>query len=279
MKIKTAALFLNTAKEQSLNIRKNMAARLKSAGIAYYEIDGNSSAATIREGTDIIFCIGGDGTLLKAARMAARRGIRLMGVNGGSLGFLSAAEADGDFRALLSALKNGDFTESPRLMLDVRVMRGGKKVFAHKALNECVIKTGEARAISLNLSYNSNALKGYFGDGIIISTPTGSTAYNLAADGPIVHPAIDAFILTAICPHMLTHRPLVLPADKVLKAELSPRKQGLRAVLNVDGQEHFPVDYGDEVIISKSARRARILYPRNYNFFDVLTAKLKWGSR
>lgn len=271
MKIKTAALFYNAAKEQSKRIRKNLAVRLKSAGIAYYEIDGNSAAA-VKKGTDIIFCIGGDGTLLKAARMAGNTG--LMGINGGSLGFLSAVEAAGDFRALLNSLKNGDFTESPRLMLDVRVIRGGKKIFAAKALNECVIKADGARAISLNIFYNSSALKTYFGDGIIISTPTGSTAYNLAADGPVVYPAIGAFILTAICPHTLTQRPLVLPTDKVLKA--APKTP---CALNIDGQIHFPVAQGDEIIIAKSTRRARILYPKDYNFFDVLTAKLKWGSR
>ena len=279
MKIKTAALFYNAAKEQSQRIRKNLAARLKSAGIVYYELDSASQSAAIKKGTDIIFCIGGDGTLLKAARMAAGHGVRLIGVNGGSLGFLSAAEAGGDFRALLNSLKKGDFTQSPRLMLDVRIMRGNKKVFTAKALNECVIKAEGARAVSLNLFYNSSALKTYFGDGIIICTPTGSTAYNLAADGPVVYPAIEAFILTAICPHTLTQRPLVLPADRVLKAALTPRKNGPQAALNIDGQIHFPVAQGDEIIISKSTRRARIIYPKDYNFFDVLTAKLKWGSR
>lgn len=279
MDIKTAALFVNAAKPQSLKAQKNLRAALKAAGIKHYALAAGFAPRDIKAGTDIIFSLGGDGTLLKAARAAALRGVKIMGINGGSLGFLSAAEAAGGFKSLLRALQSGKIVQIPRLMLDVRVRRGAKRVFSAPALNECVIKTDEPRAIALNLSCGGVRLKEYFGDGVIIAAPTGSTAYNLAAGGPVVHPRLDVFIITAVCPHTLTQRPLVLPATKTLKVKPALRAGAQAALLSVDGQLNFRLKRGDEVSISRHEARAITLYAGDYDFFEVLTSKLKWGSR
>ena len=274
MQIKTAAIFINPEKRQSKALAESLCAALKTRGIGYYILDTAAVPGDIKDYTDIIFCLGGDGTLLRAARVAAGKNIKMLGINAGTLGFLSAAEAGEDFEKILDQLKKGAFTETKRLMLDITVLRAGEEVFRQRALNECVIKSEEPRAISINMFYNGWALKEYFGDGVIIAAPTGSTAYSLAAGGPVVAPGIDAFILTPICPHTLTQRPLVLPANDVLKARVSQA-----AAVNVDGQVHFQANPGDEIIISALGERISILYPPGYNFFDVLTAKLKWGSR
>lgn len=274
MQLKNAAVFINPDKEQSKAICKNICAGLAAEDIAYYMLDTGSAAGDIKDNTDIIFCLGGDGTLLRAARAAVDKGVKIVGINAGSLGFLSAAEAGEDFTQILEQLKKDVFIEIKRLMLDVSILRGGEEAFRQSALNECVIRTNEPRAVSINMFYNGWALKEYFGDGVIIAAPTGSTAYSLAAGGPVVAPGIDAFILTPICPHTLTQRPLVLPADNVLRARVSHA-----AAVNLDGQINFPAQKGDEIIISARAQRLSILYPPGYNFFDVLTAKLKWGSR
>lgn len=279
MEIKTAALFLNSNKEASLNVYKNIVKVLEDNGIEHYALDSYSFPSDVKEGTDIMFCLGGDGTLLKAARTAVHKNLKIVGINGGTLGFLAALEADTPFEDVLKNLKEGNFFELNRLMLDVRVSRNGKEIFRETALNECVIKTTESRAISINVFYDDCELKEFFGDGVIIATPTGSTAYSLAAGGPIVFPGFDAFIITAICPHTLTQRPLVLPPGKNLRAKLSPKKPGLCVSLNLDGQINFPITYDDEITISQSSKSISILYPGGYNFFNILTTKLKWGSR
>ncbi|MDR1123927.1 MAG: NAD(+)/NADH kinase [Elusimicrobiota bacterium] len=279
MDIQTAALFFNEAKPQSVKAHKNLSAALKAAGVKYYTLKTDFAPRDIKTGTDIIFSLGGDGTLLKAARAAALRGVKIMGINGGSLGFLSAAEAAGGSKRLLKTLQSGKALQIPRLMLDVRVRRGARQVFRQPALNECVIKANGPRATALNLSYGGVKLKEYFGDGVIIASPTGSTAYNLAAGGPVAHPALDIFIITAICPHTLTQRPLALPAEKAIKIKPARRADAQDAMLSVDGQLNFRLKKEDEVYISRHAARAVTLYAGGYNFFDVLTSKLKWGSR
>jgi NAD+ kinase len=279
MDIKTAALFLNSSKEQSLNVYKNVVEELEKENIEHYALDSYSFPSDIKPGTDIMFCLGGDGTLLKAARTAADKELKIVGINGGTLGFLSGVDPDVDFCRLLENVRKDNYYELKRLMLDISVFRENKQIFRETALNECVIKTAEQRAISINVFYNDCELKEYFGDGIIIATPTGSTAYSLAAGGPIVYPEIDVFILTPICPHTLTQRPLVLPSNNTLRARLSQRKTGLNVSLNLDGQINLPLGYEDDVIVSQSSKSISILYPGQYNFFNVLTGKLKWGSR
>ncbi|MDR0646613.1 MAG: NAD(+)/NADH kinase [Elusimicrobiota bacterium] len=279
MRIKNAAIFINSDKEQSLKLYKNITEELAARNIKYYVFDAVNPDYTLQKNTDIVFCLGGDGTLLKAARGAAEKGVKIIGINGGTLGFLTAAGAHTPFKQLLDDICKGDFLECRRLMLDVRILRENKEVFHELAFNECVIKTNEPKAISLHVFYDNFELKEYFGDGIIVATPSGSTAYSLAAGGPIVFPSLEVFVLTPVCPHTLTQRPLVLPCAKTLNICLSPKKRGLKVALNLDGQINFPVDYKDDIIVSRSKKSISLLYPKSYNFFNILAGKLKWGSR
>lgn len=279
MKIDIAAIYLDTAKQPSLNIAKALSKTLLEYGIKHYVLEYSATPRDIKEGTSLMLCIGGDGTLLKAARMAAGKDMKIVGINSGHLGFLSAAEACASCDDLIDSISNDGFFEQKRLLLSVSVMRSGAEVFSSSALNECVIKTCEARAMSLNVTYGQSELKEYFGDGLIVATPTGSTAYSLAAGGPIVYPTLDVFILTPICPHTLTQRPLVLPASEPIKINVSLRKHGVNVGLSLDGQVNFNISYEDTVNIERSVNTVSILFPKDYNFFKALTSKLKWGSR
>jgi NAD+ kinase len=280
MEIKIAAIFLNSAKEQSLKLYKDISKELALRGIKHYALNAAACKCAVKKGTDIIFCIGGDGTLLKAARSAAAlKNVKIIGINAGSLGFLSSIEADASFKNLLSALRVGNYVECRPLMLDVCIRRDNKEIFRSKALNECLVKTGEPRAIAVDVSYGGYGLKEYFGDGVIIATPTGSTAYSLAAGGPIVCQGVDVFIITPVCPHTLAQRPLVLPADKKIEMRVAPKKAGISVSINIDGQVNMSVDCRDKITISRSLQSVSIIYPKNYNFFNVLTNKLKWGGR
>lgn len=279
MQIKTAAIYLNRSKEQSAAACGALQTALSKAGIDNYVLEYQSKASEVTEGTDLLICIGGDGTLLRAARATAGRNIKLLGINSGSLGFLASAEADENFKELVQFIKDGRFTLHNRILLELVITRGGAKIFSDIALNECVIKTCQARATSLSANYDGQEIKEIFGDGLIIATPTGSTAYNMAAGGPIAYPTLDAFIMTPICPHTLAQRPLVLPASRPLSITITPKKQTVSLIVSLDGQINFTPQFGDVLTITKSEKAVTILYPEHYEFFNTLTSKLKWGNR
>ena len=279
MQIKTTAIYLNRSKPQSSAACTALQEQLTAAGVNNYVLEYQSVSADIKDGTDLIICIGGDGTLLRAARAAAGRDIKLLGINSGSLGFLASAEANGNFKELAQDIACGNFTVHDRILLDLSIMRDGQQVFHDIALNECVIKTCQARATSLSANYAGQEIKEFFGDGLIIATPTGSTAYNMAAGGPIAFPSLDAFILTPVCPHTLAQRPLVLPAQNPLTITITPKKQTVSLIVSLDGQINFVPQYGDILTITKSPKGITIIYPKDYEFFNTLTSKLKWGSR
>lgn len=279
MKIKSAIIYLNRTKEQNANICASLEKTFDNFGIHHYVADYKSGAGEIKQGTDLAVCLGGDGTLLRAARAAAGTGVKVIGINSGSLGFLSASEATNNFTEIIEAILKDKVQQQERMLLDVTLTRNGATAFKDCALNECVIKTCQARAVTLSANYAGEEIKEFFGDGLIISTPTGSTAYNLAAGGPIAYPTLDAFILTPICPHTLAQRPLVLPAQKPLTIQISPKKPDISLVVSLDGQINFTPNYGDTLTITKHKGSVCILYPQEYGFFNTLTAKLKWGSR
>ncbi len=272
------AVYLNEAKPSALRACKKLTAYLKEAGHSCYFLKLKEPDAKIEKDTKLIISLGGDGTILRAARAGAQAGVSVLGVNSGNLGFLSAVDGDIDFKKSLAPLLKGQNTKQRRLALQVKVSRGGKSIFEGVAVNECVVKSAGARAAHLAVNYAGEQLKNYFGDGLIVCTPTGSTAYNLAAGGPIVLPPADVFILTAISPHTLTQRPLVLPAaNKILVCP--PLKNNDEIILSVDGQISFSIKAGDTITISKYKKKFTLLLPRGYNYFDVLSQKLKWGVR
>ena len=277
MKVKQAAIYVNKQNPLSLKTAQALKKVLDNAEIENYQTD--TKAKDFAKGTDLIFCIGGDGTLLSAAQKAAKMGIRIVGINSGNLGFLAALKIQEDFKQILQDILRDKFTEQERFLLKTEVLRNKKLVFSSAALNEAVLRPAQARAVNLNVLFDASQVKNYFGDGLIISTPTGCTAYNLAAGGPIVMPSLNVFILTAICPHTLSQRPLVLPADKGIKVLLDKVKKDIDINLTLDGQNNFALKNNDIVKISQSKQKLKILYPKTYDFFETLTAKLNWGQR
>ncbi len=222
--------------------------------------------------------------MLRAARAVAPRSIPLLGINSGGLGFLSVTDAAECVEACRGFLE-GRLTVSPRRMLEVAVFRRGRRFFGPEpALNDCVIRAQDTRAMAVAAFHGDAFLAEYFGDGLIVSTPTGSTAYALAAQGPIVEPSLELFILAPICPHTLAERPLVLPMDKGLSLTLRPRdpsagREPLRRVsLCLDGQISVPLEAGDEVRISRYPKSLRLVTDPRRSYFEVLRRKLKWGE-
>ena len=226
---------------------------------------------------DLIVVLGGDGTLIGMADRIAHAGVEvpILGVNYGSLGYLTEFRIEEMFSAI-EAIIGGDYAVDPRVMLDVELIRGDKVVSEGRILNDVVInKAALARIIEIEVHLNTLYVNLFRSDGLIVATPTGSTAYNLSAGGPIVYPSMNALVLTPICPFTLTNRPIVVPDAAEIELMLVNENEGV--VLSLDGQIGFPMIAGDRVRICKSATPFNMVQPTNRNYFDVLRDKLKWG--
>jgi len=225
---------------------------------------------------DLLIVLGGDGTLLSMARAVGDLGVPIMGVNLGGLGFLTATTLDEMLPSLEAALE-GRMVVEERLMLVARVIRNGAAVCEHMALNDMVItKSAMSRIISLAVSVEGEYATAYRADGLIISTATGSTAYSLSAGGPIVAPSVDAIVLTPICSHTLTNRPIVLPASHRIEVTVQSDQE---IMLTVDGQVGVGLRERDVVEVVKAAAHIRLVRFPQKDFFSVLRTKLKWGER
>ena len=225
---------------------------------------------------DLIIVLGGDGTLLSMARAVGDLGVPILGVNFGGLGFLTATTLDEMFPALEAALA-GRMAVDERMMLTARVVRQGQSLGQYDALNDVVImKSAMSRIINLAVSVENQYATAYRADGLIISTPTGSTAYCLSAGGPILFPTMDAIVLTPIASHTLTNRPIVLPGTRRLEVTLNTDQD---AMLTLDGQVGLPLREGDTVAVGQGRARIRLLRFPQKDFFSVLRSKLKWGER
>jgi NAD+ kinase len=226
---------------------------------------------------DLIVVLGGDGTLLSVARLVDGLGVPILGVNLGGLGFLTATTLEALFPTLEAVLR-GEYTAEERLVLVAALMRGGAQVAEHLALNDVVVAKGAlGRLIDLDVRADGEPMTAYRADGLIIATPTGSTAYNLSAAGPILFPTMDAVVLTPICSHTLTNRPIVLPASTRLEVTLQTATPDV--VLSVDGQAGPPVGEGDVVHVRQASARIRLIRDPRKSYFEVLRTKLKWGER
>jgi NAD+ kinase len=223
---------------------------------------------------DFVLVLGGDGTLLSAARAVGEAQIPLLAVNLGSLGFLTEVRLDELYQTLEAVFQNQCPVES-RAVLDCRLVRDGQEIAHYNALNDAVIKSTVARLIGFKLCINGERVVEYQADGVIVATPTGSTAYSLAAGGPVLMPSVEAIVLTPICPHSLTHRPLVVGDGALVSVLLD---SGADGVLSVDGQVGMPVAQRDEIICRKAGYRVKLLRMHR-SFFDLLRSKLRWGQR
>jgi len=231
-------------------------------------------------GVDMVVVLGGDGTLLSVADAigAAGSGVPIIGVNFGSLGFLTEVTLPELYSSLEAAL-DGTAHAEERMMLQSTTCRGGEVAADHIALNDVVVTKGaRSRMIDLSVSIGSEFVTRVKADGLIVATPTGSTAYNLAAGGPIVQPTLDALLLTPIAPHTLTNRPIVIPATTPVRVQplIEDRDE---VFVTFDGQEGFQLQAGDQIRICRADRLLRLIRPSTRSYFEVLREKLKWGER
>jgi len=231
-----------------------------------------------REKPDFVIVLGGDGTLLSTARNVAAAGIPIVGINLGSLGFLTEIRAD-EISRTLDDIDGGRCALSLRSMVRCQVVRGEQGAVAvYDALNEVVMnQSAVARITDFEVRVNGNFVSNYKADGLIVSTPTGSTAYSLAAGGPILSPDVPGFIITPVASHALTNRPLVVHETAVIEISLTVSRE--QAFLTVDGQQGIPLQEGDVVRCSKSDLQVKLFKLAERSFYDVLRTKLKWGER
>lgn len=238
------------------------------------------SASRTREqvaaASQLLLVLGGDGTLLAAAHVAAAKGIPILPINMGSLGFLTSFMLEELYPALEDILA-GRLTISERVMLHVELERGGKTIDKQSVLNEVVINKGAlARMIELELIIDNDFVCRYRADGLIVASPTGSTAYSLSAGGPIVHPAVESFVITPICPHTLSDRPVVVRDTSIIEAKLSVGTESV--FLTLDGQKGIPLQPTDRVRISRAQQLLKLIQTPNKSYFEILRNKLKWGE-
>ena len=235
-----------------------------------------ASRAAIGEQCDLAIIMGGDGTMLNAARSLVNYEVPILGVNLGRLGFL-ADVSPGEIPHSLDEVLAGQFREARRSLLHAQVIHGGHVASETDALNDVVIHKREvARMIEVDAFLDGRFLNAYRADGLIISTPTGSTAYALAGGGPIIHPGLEAVVLVPICPHTLTHRPIVVKADSVIEVVLNAANT-TQTQITCDGQISLAIEPGDRIVIRKKDRKVRLIHPINHDYFELLRAKLRWG--
>jgi NAD+ kinase len=237
----------------------------------------SASAREIADHCDVLIALGGDGTMIGTARLVSGRGTPVLGVNLGTLGYLTEFTVE-DVIPALEDVARGHYEIDRRMMLDWRVMRDGDQVGAGRALNDVVVnKSALARIIDIDLTVGGQYVTTYRADGLILSTPTGSTAYNLSAGGPIIEPSVEAIAIAPICPHTLTNRPLVLPHGSNIRLRICTREQ--EVMLTSDGQTGLPLMSDDSVELFKSERTFNTITAKDRDYFEILRSKLKWSGR
>ncbi|MEZ5306053.1 MAG: NAD(+)/NADH kinase [Pyrinomonadaceae bacterium] len=283
-RVKNIGIVVNPHNEEAYTTAVELSAWLSQRGIEtigkpYFE-DEKTAPDTelkhaIQEKADLIVVLGGDGTMIFAARLVGDRQIPVLGVNYGSLGYLTEFRVE-EMRDAIDLILGGEYAIDRRVLLDAEHWRSDEKLADGRVLNDVVInKAALARIIEIDVSLNGQYVNGFRADGLIVSTPTGSTAYNLSAGGPIVYPSMNAVVLTPICPFTLSNRPIVVPDDAVIEMTLS-RSNG-EVVLTLDGQVGHDMMSGDIVKIRKSNTTFDLVRPSSRNYFDVLRNKLRWG--
>lgn len=230
----------------------------------------------VAESSELLLVLGGDGTMLAGARVAAPHGIPILPINMGSLGFLTSFTLDEMYPALEEVLA-GRFSLSERVMLEAELLRGKEVIERQRVVNDAVIHKGAlARMIDLRLMIDEEFVCRYRADGLIVSTPTGSTAYSLSAGGPIVHPSVESWVITPICPHTLTDRPVVVRDSSFVEIVMSADSESV--FLTLDGQTGIPMQEGDRVRMRRAAMRLKLIQPARKSYFEILRNKLKWGE-
>lgn len=237
-----------------------------------------TTAEAVREQAELVVVLGGDGTLISVARLFSGKKVPIVGVNLGSLGFLTEVTVEEMYPVLEQCLKDSPRV-SERMMLEVSVRREGKEIEKHYVLNDIVINKGAlARIIDLVTEVNGHFLTTYRADGLIISTPTGSTGYSMSAGGPIIHPRMSCIVITPICPHTLTNRPIVVSDDSNISITVASSFDE-KVYLTLDGQVGFELMEGDSVDVRSAPETTALVMSRSRDYFEVLRTKLKWGGQ
>lgn len=283
-KIATAGIISKPRSDQAARVAPALAQWLSERGIgircdpetAGYLARSGFPREGVPEGAQLLIVLGGDGTLLSAARALKGRDIPLFAVNLGNLGFLTAIKVE-ELYPQLERVLAGDYRVSRRRMLHTELWRGSKLCCSYEALNDVTLaKADIARIIDLEVQVDDHFMCLYKADGLIVSTPTGSTAYSLSAGGPIMVPQVDALCITPICPHMLTNRPVIVPDQAVIQVTMCGDNA---TFLTVDGQVGEQLHIGDRVVCRRSENTVQLIQSGDVGFFDVLREKLQWGGR
>lgn len=247
------------------------------ATLAYFEKRAMKPRDNIGEMVDLAIVIGGDGSLLSAARTLVRHDTPVIGINRGRLGFLTDVSPD-DLVSQVNAVLDGHYTRESRFLLDVQVCRGSKVIGEAEALNDVVVNSGtSAQMVEFELTIDGEFVYRLSADGLILSTPTGSTAYSMSAGGPIMNPALDAMVIVPMFPHSLTSRPIVVHGDSEIRIDVVSRNQ-IHPPVTCDGQVSLTALPGDAVFVRKKAQRLTLLHPPGYSFYASCRDKLRWSD-
>jgi NAD+ kinase len=285
MLIKKVGIVANIAKEKSPEYTASLREWLLKRGLEVYLEEGIAAKIGFLPGVerrklwtlvDLIVVFGGDGTILRTARLVRERDVPIVGINLGVFGYLTEVNLDEMYSAM-EVILTGNFQVEKRMMLDVEIQGGGEPFREGTVLNDVVINRGNlSRIAELETEVDGRYLTTYKADGLIVSTPTGSTAYSLAAGGPIVFPELETILINPICPHTLTNRPVILPGNSVIRVSLATLEQG--ATVTLDGQLSFTVKYGDSITIRKSRYITTLVSSPHRDYLEILRTKLGWGG-
>ncbi|MCD6570538.1 MAG: NAD(+)/NADH kinase [Deltaproteobacteria bacterium] len=256
--------------------KKNISCLIEDHIAAYLE---HEYTEDVWSNADLLVAIGGDGTLLRAARLSSRRDVPILGAHMGSLGFLAEVTED-KVEGAIEAILNDEYIRDERTMFEATLIRDDRIIASQIVLNDAVINKGAlARIIEIEVWVDTTFITRYRADGLILSTPTGSTAYNLAAHGPIVYPHVPAIILTPICPHVLSNRSIVLPDSQEVEIILNAQVSSDNIYLTLDGQRGYPMEGGDKLLVKKAGHKTILMRSPQRDYFQVLRTKLKWQER
>ena len=277
--VQKVLIVANWGKEESHSLSATIKSYIEEKGIecTIWRTTVEQDKPIVAEDTDLVICLGGDGTALYCARHLQTLGIPILAINLGTFGYITEISVN-EWKEAVDRFLEGSYTLSRRLMIRVGVYRKGERVFTAHGLNEIVVSSsGISKVIGMSLKVGETPA-GYFrADGMIIATPTGSTAYSLAADGPILDAELSTLLITPLCPFTLSNRPLVLSGDSLITLTIAPN-QRTGIVLSVDGQQNFPLQEGDELIVEKSRSRTLLVTSEKRNYIEVLREKLNWAG-